>query len=104
MPKTVRVKSWEEFKRTAVEKSAKTVMYIIAQTIPNKDYTGLKLVLPVEDTQYIFTDTAKENLMRRTKIPIRSGKKGNRFLTDDDVKSFLRAELGDLQIFSYWTA
>ena len=32
--------------------------------------------------------------------------KGNRFLTDDDVKLFLKSELQveDLQIFSYWTA
>lgn len=104
MPKTVRVKSWEELKKKATEKNAKTIMYIIAQSIPNKDYTGLKLVLPVEDTQYIFTDTAKGDNMRRTKIPIRTGNKGNRFLTDEDVKHFLRTELGNLQIFSYWTA
>ena len=104
MAKTVRVKSWEEFKKTAIEKNAKTVMYIITQSIPNKNYTGLKLILPVEGAQYIFTDTAKGDIMRRTEIPIRTDKKGNRFLTDEDVKSFLRTELGDLRVFSYWTA
>ena len=104
MPETLRVKSWEDFKKIAAEKNAKTVMYIIAQSVPNKNYTGLKLVLLVEGGQYVFTDTAKGDFMRKTKIPIRTGNKGNRFLTDEDVKSFLRTELANLQIFSYWTA
>ena len=106
MAKTVRVKSWEEFKKTAIEKNAKTVMYIIAQSIPAGNYTGLKLVLPVEGAQYIFTDSAKGDKMRRTEIPIRTDKNGNQFLTDDDIKFFLRnnLEIKNLQIFSYWTA
>jgi hypothetical protein len=106
MAKTVRVKSWEEFKRIAVEKNAKTVTYIIAQSIPAGNYTGLKLIMPVEDTQYIFTDTAKDDKMRRTGIPIHADKNGNKFLTDDTIKSFLRnnLEISNLQIFSYWTA
>jgi len=62
--------------------------------------------LPVEGAQYIFTDSAKGDKLRRTGIPVRTDKKGNRFLTDEDVKSFFRTELQikDLKIFSYWTA
>jgi hypothetical protein len=62
--------------------------------------------LPVEDAQYIFTDTAKGKIMRRTGIPVHTNSKGNNFLTDEDVKRFLRTELKikDLKIFSYWTA
>lgn len=106
MPNTIRIKKWEEFKELAYTKKPKSIVYIIAQSIPSKDYTGLKLILPVEGAQYIFTDTGKDDLMRRTRIPIQKGKKGNRFLTDDDVKRFLRNELQikDLKIFSYWTA
>ena len=105
-PRTVRVKSWEEFKKTAVEKNAKTVVYIIAQSIPNNNYTGLKLILPVGHAQYIFTDSASGDYMRRTKIPVRTDRNGNRQLTDEDIKQFLRTNLGinNLQIFSYWTA
>ena len=79
---------------------------MIAQSIPVGNYTGLKLILPVEDTQYIFTDSAKGEKMRRTKIPIRQDSKGNQLLTDDDVKRFLKTELDikDLKIFSFWTA
>ena len=63
-------------------------------------------MLPVEDTQYIFTDSAKGDKMRRTKIPIRQDSKGNQLLTDEDVKQFLKNELDikDLKILSFWTA
>jgi len=106
MPKTFRVKTLQEFKELAYAKNPKSVVYVIAQSIPSRNYTGLKLILPVEGAQIIFTDTAKGDVMRRTGIPIRTDKKGNRFLTDEDVKRFLRTELqiNDLKIFSYWTA
>jgi len=106
MAKTIRVNTWQEFKELALEKKPKSVVYVIAQSIPSRDHTGLKLILPVEGAQYIFTDSAKGDKLRRTGIPIRTDKKGNRFLTDEDVKSFLRTELQikDLKIFSYWTA
>ena len=106
MAKTLRVTTWQEFKELALEKKPKSVIYVIAQSIPARNHTGLKLILPVEGAQYIFTDSAKGDKLRRTGIPVRTGKKGNRFLTDEDVKSFLRAQLkiNGLQIFSYWTA
>lgn len=106
MTRTIRVKSWEEFRKAAIEMKTKTVIYIIAQSVPNRDYTGLKLILPVEDAQYIFTDTAKGNKMRRTKITVHTGNKGNRFLTDEDIKLFLGKNLAikNLRILSYWTA
>jgi len=105
MGKNVRVKTWEEFKGLAIEKKPKSIVYIIAQSIPAKNLTSLELILPVEGMQYIFTDCAKGDKLRRTGIPIHTDKKGNRFLEDDDVKSFLMAQLKrqDLQIFSYWT-
>jgi len=106
MTKTIRVNTWQEFKELALEKNPKSVVYVIAQSIPARNHTGLKLILPVEGAQYIFTDSAKGDKLRRTGIPVRTDKKGNRFLTDEDVKSFLRTELQikDLKIFSYWTA
>ena len=106
MPNTFRVKSWQEFKELAHAKNPESVVYVIAQSVPAKDHTGLKLILPVESAQYIFTDTANENVMRRTGIVVRTNSKGDRFLTDEDVKRFLRTELKikDLKIFSYWTA
>ena len=106
MPETFRVHTWQEFKELAYSKSPKSVVYVIAQSIPSRDHTGLKLILPVESAQYIFTDSAKGDTMRRTGIPVRTGNKGDHFLTDEDVKRFLRTELQikGLKIFSYWTA
>ncbi len=106
MATTIRVNTWQEFRETALEKKPKSVIYVIAQSVPARNHTGLKLILPVEGVQYIFVDSAKGDKLRRTGIPVRTDKKGNRFLTDEDVKRFLRAELNieDLQIFSYWTA
>jgi len=98
-------KHWEEFKGLAIEKKLKSIVYIIAQSIPAKNLTALKLILIVEGTQYIFTDCARGNKLRKTGIPIHTDKKGSRFIEDDDVKSFLKTQLQreDLQIFSYWT-
>jgi hypothetical protein len=106
MGRTIRVKTWEEFKALALEKKTKSVVYIIAQSIPARNLTSLKLILPVEGAQYIFTDSAKGDKLRRTEIPIQTDKKGNRFITDNDVKNFLRIQLriNNLQVFSYWTA
>ena len=106
MANTIRVTTWQEFKELALEKKPKSVVYVIAQSIPARNHTGLKLIFPVEGAQYIFIDSAKGDTLRRTGIPVRTDKKGNRFLTDDDVKLFLKSELQvkDLQIFSYWTA
>ena len=106
MPETLRVKTWQQFKDLAHEKNAKTVVYVIAQSIPARNHTGLKLIMPIEAAQYIFTDSAKGDKMRRTEIPVRTGSKGNRFLTDEDVISFLKSklEISGLKIFSYWTA
>ncbi len=105
MGKNVRVKTWETLKRLAIENKPKSIVYIIAQSIPAKNLTALKLILPVEDTQYIFTDCAKGSKLRKTGIPIHMDRNGNRFIEDDDVKSFLKEQLRrkDLQIFSYWT-
>jgi len=107
MPDTFRVKTWQEFKEIAYAKNPKTVVYVIAQSVPARNHTGLRLILPVESAQYIFVDAGgKGDTMRRTEIPIRTNQKGNRFLTDEDVIRFLRTELQikDLKIFSYWTA
>ena len=106
MPNTFRVKTWQEFKELAYTKNPNSVVYVIAQSIPARDHTGLKLILPVEGAQIIFTDSAKGDIMRRTGIPVRTDKNGNRFLTDEDIKLFLRTnlEIKNLQIFSYWTA
>ncbi|UCE95691.1 MAG: hypothetical protein JSV51_08250 [Candidatus Bathyarchaeota archaeon] len=104
--RNIRVKTWEDFKRLAIKEKPKSIVYIIAQSIPASNLTSLKLILPTVGTQYIFIDTAKNDKLRQTQIQIHSDGKGHRFLEDNDIKAFLKRELQrkDLQIFSYWTA
>ena len=88
--KNFRIKTWEIFKSLAIENKPTSIVYIIAQSIQTRDLTSLKLLLPIGDTQYIFVDTAKDDRLRRTKIPIRTDKSGTRFLEDHDIKEFLK--------------
>jgi hypothetical protein len=103
--KNVRVKTWPEFKRLAIEHKPESIIYVIAQSIPAKDLTSLKVILPVQQTQYIFVDSAKGDRLRRTGIPIRVDERQNRFLEDQDIKAFLKTQFDreDLKIYSYWT-
>lgn len=104
--KNVRIRNWDEFERLANEIKPKNIVYIIAESIPAHDFTSLKLLLPTKDVQYIFIDTAKGDKLRRTGIQVHADSKNHHFLTDEDVKRFLRKHFTwyDLNIFSYWTA
>jgi hypothetical protein len=44
--RSVRLKTWAEFKRVAAETKPKSVVYVIAKSIPARDLTRLKLILP----------------------------------------------------------
>jgi len=103
--RSIRVKTWEEFKRLTMEKKPKSIVYIIAKSIPARNLTSLKLIMPIENMQYIFVDFAKGDALRQTGIPIDSNKEGTHFLEEHDVKKFLKKQLGtdELKIFSYWT-
>ena len=104
--RTIRVKTWEEFKKLAIEKKPKSIVYVIAKSIPASNLTSLKLILPTEGIQYIFVDSAKGDKLRQTGIPIHTSKEGTLFLEDENIQNFLKTQLhiANLQIFSYWTA
>ncbi|MCW3982265.1 MAG: hypothetical protein NWE81_04055 [Candidatus Bathyarchaeota archaeon] len=100
------MRRWEDFRRLAMEKKPRSLVYVIAQSIPAKDLTSLKVILPSEGVQYVFVDSAKGDQLRQTGIRVRTDRKGNRFLEDGEVVGFLKGALKQesLQIFSYWTA
>jgi hypothetical protein len=100
---SVRVKSWEEFKKLTLEKKPRSIVYVISQSIPARNLTSLQLIVHAQDAQYLFTDFAKGDKLRQTGIPIHTDAKGNRFLEDSDGKSFLKTQWKreGLQIFSY---
>ena len=106
MSEFVRVRTWEEFKRLAVELKPSAVVYSIDQNAMSKtkEPTCLRLILPAQNAYYVYVDFPKGNALRETAIPIRENKNG-RFLEDQDVIRFLKNALGreDLSVFSYWT-
>lgn len=103
----IRVKSWEEFKKLAIELKPESIVYVIEQSglSPTKELTTLRLMLPSPKGIYILLDFSDGKRLRQTGIPVREDRLGNHLIEDDDVKDFLRTQLKrkDLPIYSYWT-
>ena len=92
----VRVKSWEEFKRIVDEQKLSSVVYVIEQSgfSPTKELTTLRLMSPSARAYYVFLDFPKGDALRETGIPLRKDKQGNRLIEENDVKNFLKNQLG----------
>ena len=103
--RVVRVKSWEEFKRLIIEHAPKSIAYNVEQGIQARHLTGLRLILPAIEKQYVFIDNAVGNRLRKTGIPLHTDKSGNLYIRDEDIVEFVRAEVNnkDLKLHSYWT-
>jgi hypothetical protein len=102
----VRVKSWEEFKRLVDEQKPNSVVYVIEQSgfSPKKELTTLRLMFPSAKAYYVFLDFPKGETLRETRIPLRTDKQGGHLIEEEDVKSFLKNQLGEnLTICAYWT-
>jgi hypothetical protein len=94
-----------EFKHLVAELKPDSVVYIIEQNglTQNREMTVLRLLLPAKNAYYVYLDFPKDNALRETAIAIHSSG-GNRHLDDDDIKRFLKKELGEkMPVFSYWT-
>jgi len=105
--KVIRLNSWKEFKQLIIEHNPTSIAYNIEQGVPRRHLTGLRLILPVKGTQYVFIDTAVRPFdhLRKTGIPLHKDKYENKYIKDEDVVTFLRNELKrkDLKLHSYWT-
>ena len=103
----VRIRSWEEFKRLAIELKPDSIVYNIEQSglFPTKELTSLRLIMPCLKAYYVFLDFARGEELRETHIPLRRDKKGNRYIEEKEVKTFLKNQLKreDITICSYWT-
>lgn len=107
MDKVARVKSWQEFKRLAINLKPESMVYNIEQNglSPERELTCLRLIMETKDAYYIFLDFPKEDRLRETGIPIRKDRKGHRCLEDKEIVDFLKIQLErkDLSVISYWT-
>lgn len=103
--RVVRVKDWEDFKRLIVELNPQSIAYNIEQGVPARHLTGLRLIIPVEEAQYVLIDTAMGDRLRKTGISLHRDKQGNMYIRDEDVVEFVRSEVKrkDLKLHSYWT-
>ncbi|MCK4885289.1 hypothetical protein KAS24_04375 [Candidatus Bathyarchaeota archaeon] len=103
--KVVRVKTWKEFKQLIIKHNSSRIAYNIEQGVPARHLSGLRLILPVKGTQYVFIDTADGDRLRKTAIPLHKDKYGNKYIKDEDVVNFVRSELKrkDFKLHSYWT-
>lgn len=103
----IRVKTWEEFKRLAIELKPDAVVYSIDQNgmSKTKELTCLRLILPASSGYYVYLDFPKDNALRETGILIREDRLGNRCLQDDDIRQFIKSALEreNLQVYSFWT-
>ncbi len=72
---------------------------------PTKELTILRLIIFAGKGYYIFLDFSDGKKLRQTGIPISIDKRGNHYIEDEDVKSFLKAQIKieNLAITSYWT-
>jgi hypothetical protein len=103
----VRIRSWEEFKRLVSEKKPSSIVYILEQNgfSPNKELTGLRIIMLHDKRYYIFLDFPKGEALRETGIPLHKDKKGILNLDEDEVKVILKKqfEKEKLEVYSFWT-
>ena len=99
----VRVSKWEEFKRLVNELKPYSIVYNIEQTGISKkrEFTSLRLIIPSKN-YYVYVDFPKGDALRETGIPIHVDPSGTRCIEDSDIKAFLKRELGNLPVYSYW--
>ena len=100
----VRVSKWVEFKCLVKELKPDSIVYNIEQTGISKtrEFTSLRLIIPSKN-YYVYVDFPKGDALRETGIPIHNDKTGTRCIEDDDIRAFLKRELGEkLPIYSYW--
>ena len=104
MNELVRVRSWQEFKRLAIELKPDAVVYSIDQNgmSATKELTCLRLILPARNGYYVYVDFPKGDALRETGIPIHMDASGTRCIEDDDIRAFLKKQFGELPVYSYW--
>jgi len=104
----VRIRTWQQFKNLVKEKQPKSLVYVLEQNgfAKDKEITILRLIMLHNERYYIFIDTPIGDMLRETGITIRKDKNGTRYLEEEDVKSYLKAQFEGQKIdfFYFWTS
>lgn len=103
----IRVRMWQQFKQLVAEKKPGSIVYILEQNgfTQDKEVTILRVIMLHQQRYYIFIDTPKGDALRETAIPLCKDKNGTRYLDDQEVKNYLKAQFeGEkLEVYSFWT-
>ena len=103
----IRVRTWQQFKQLVAEKKPGSIVYILEQNgfTADKEVTILRVIMLHQQRYYIFIDTPKGDALRETAIPLCKDKNGTRFLDDQEVKNYIKAQFeGEkLEVYSFWT-
>ncbi|MDH5448637.1 MAG: hypothetical protein OEY24_08210 [Candidatus Bathyarchaeota archaeon] len=101
--KVERVLTWDEFKELLTKLYPEEIYYAQAKAPLSRPPIALRLTFANENVQYVFIDTAKDDSLRRTRIPIREDKYRNLNLEEEDIKKFIYTQLGrtDIKIRSF---
>jgi len=97
-----RVLTWTKFKKLLVELRPDEIYFAQGLAPLARPPVELRLTF-TSGMQYIFIDTAEENVLRRTKIPVRIDRYGNPHIDEEEIKRFIYAELGrqDIKVRSF---
>lgn len=100
--KTVHVRTWSEFKQLATTLRPFSIGYTMQRAPLSRPPIGLRLIFADKNTQYVFLDFAKDNMLKHTKIPIQTTSTGEAFIGEETIRNFLREQLKrkDLNIYS----
>jgi len=103
----VRIRDWEEYKRTVREKKAQSITFVLEQNglSPNKELSTLRIIMLHNKRYYMFFDFPKGETLKQTGIPLHKDKKGIPNLDEEEVKAMLEKEFekDNIMVFSFWT-
>ena len=101
----IHIRSWETFKNTVKEKNPKSIVFILEQNgfSKNKELSTLKVIMLHDKRYYIFYDFPKGDMLRETSIPLHKDKNGIPNLDEAEVKAYLKEQIPNLEVYSFWT-
>ncbi len=93
----------EGFKKLAIDLHPEFIAYTVQSAPLSRPPLGLRLVFAAEDVQYVFLDFADGNAFRRTKLTVYIRESGDAYFKEEDLKSFIQAELNrkDISLVSF---
>ncbi len=96
----ITVRSWRELKVIIDEQQPEFVAYVIEKNWPvsSEESVALRFIVPRANAQYVLYDSPEGEVLKETRIPLHEDKDGHMMVCEDDVKCYLKNELGSHKI------